>query len=224
MRTVRVHTQTEESSSVVHLRKNLTDCRSIIEDMSKSLSEILPPFCISSERRRCPVLYRIAQCKTIESSFWSCYIITNLFCRMPKTFFFSTVCACGDENSFELSESGYWISIWCFYCNCVSIIIEMVNHNGYSTQPSWLCGLIGKAYKKQYRNVLSLLLEQKVAVIRLFWSFCEIPSNLEARASTWSSYKHCESFIGNYTTGVCFVCLWNLSHWALWHSHNNLFT
>ncbi len=49
MRTVRVHTQTEESSSVVHLRKKLTDCRSIIEDMSKSLSEILPPFCISSK-------------------------------------------------------------------------------------------------------------------------------------------------------------------------------
>ena len=37
-----IYTQTEESSSVVDLRKKLTDCRSIIEDMSRRLSEVLP--------------------------------------------------------------------------------------------------------------------------------------------------------------------------------------
>ncbi len=110
------YTQTEESSSVVDLRKKLADCRSIIEDMSKRLSEILPPFCIKSLQKDDDVRFYtgLPNARVLKAVFdhvTSSQTCLATFQKLSSFQQFVLMMMKIQTNSFELSKSGYCVSI-----------------------------------------------------------------------------------------------------------------
>ena len=66
----------------------------------------------------------------------------------------------------------------------------MVNLNGYKTLVPYYLARPGK-FKEGHANVFSGIFWEKVAIIiDCFEIFLDRPTNLQARAFTWSNYKH----------------------------------
>ena len=77
------------------------------------------------------------------------------------------------------------IKLW---LNCHNKDLAIHFNNSPAVSQSLLKWLIAT---ENYTGLLSSIIRGKVAVILdCFQVFCERPSNLEARAATWSSYKH----------------------------------
>ena len=186
------YTQTEESSSVVDLRKKLTDCRSIIEDMSKRLSEVLPPFCIRSLQKDDDVRF--------YTGLPNARVLKAVFDHVTA----SQTCldTCQKLSSFQQ----FVLVMMKIRLNCpnqdIAFRFDVSTATVSRLLLKWLITMDIRLNKlivwpdreslqKTMPECFELAFGKKVAVILdCFEVFCERPSNLEARASTWSSYKH----------------------------------